>query len=263
MKFKITSSIESNNKEYIASILKYKMGNKIVEKPFKYVKLEQNKGINNISLPSYDDNLRFFPLFFREANHREILYLSGASGGGKSTFASKCAGQYQELYPNRNVFILTSELNFKDPAWDKIKSPIFVNVEKFIEMIKERIVEDTDFKDSLMIYDDLNFLVDAERKILYHFINKSLELFRKLNTSLIILNHHATSYKESRTIINELQYYIQFGNTLQTRSNRLYESYFNLEKQSIKKINGMKADRFKLVSAKDQYVMSEFELFFI
>jgi type II secretory pathway predicted ATPase ExeA len=76
---------------------------------------------------------------------RDILYVVGASGSGKSYFTRQFADQYRKLYPKRKIFLISSLT--EDNSIDKIKDL------KLTPFLADDIQAE-DFKDSLVIFDD-------------------------------------------------------------------------------------------------------------
>ena len=91
---------------------------------------------------------------------RDILYVVGASGSGKSYFTRQFADQYRKLYPKRKIYLVSSLT--EDSSIDKIKDL------KRIKLTPEFLADDIqagDFKDSLVIFDDCEALMDKKMKL--------------------------------------------------------------------------------------------------
>ena len=84
---------------------------------------------------------------------RSILYITGPSGSGKSYYTRNSILEYKKCFPTNNIYIFSSLES--DETLDKISK---IKRIKFTEKFLMFDLKITDFKDSLVIFDD----VDAE-----------------------------------------------------------------------------------------------------
>jgi hypothetical protein len=164
---------------------------------------------------------------------RNVLYVTGQSGSGKSVFTKKYADEYKLLYPKREVFLFSCLKD--DSSIDKIKGLKRINLSP--ELLNADIGAE-DFKDSLVIFDDIDTLMDKKMKAkITGILNSLLETSRHYRTSIIYTSHLACKGSESKTILNEAHSVIVFprgcGNM---KLKYLLENYFGLDKHQIAKI---------------------------
>lgn len=164
---------------------------------------------------------------------RDILYITGASGSGKSFFTKKYLEQYHHTFPKRPIYMFSS-LN-DDKTLDSIKYL------KRVQLTPELLSEDLgvqDFKDSLVIFDDTDCLQDKRMKLKINgILNVLLETGRHYNVSLIYTSHLATAGNDTKRILNECNSITIFPASLGGRTLKyLLESYLGLDKHQIKKI---------------------------
>lgn len=129
---------------------------------------------------------------------REVVYVAGASGSGKSYFTSNYARQYKKLFPDKNIIVF-SKLN-DDEVIDKL-NPIRIEID--VDLIQNPITME-ELKDSLVIFDDTDVISDKKLLDAVNAIkNDCLEIGRHYNIYTVITSHLINDYKKTRTILNE------------------------------------------------------------
>jgi len=169
---------------------------------------------------------------------RSILYITGASGSGKSYYTREYCEQYKKMYP-KNIIYLFSSVN-DDSSIDKIKTiKRFVLDDKFINepMTAE------DFKNSMCIFDDTDCITNkALRNKINGILNMLLETGRHFNTSVIYTSHVANAGLDTKKILNESHSITFFPASLGGRSLKyLLDNYLGFDKEQIKKIKAIKS----------------------
>lgn len=195
---------DNNKGRTIAKIEGGTMNNKVVsiidddEKKgaFKELKLESGK----------------FQQIPNPKTERSCLYITGASGSGKSTYISRYAREYKKMFKQNPIFIF-SALN-EDKTLDVLKPSRF-------KIDHSSLIDDPikveDLHDSLVIFDDIDCINNKELKdATYHILNACLQVGRHHNISVALLNHLPTSGVWTRIILNECHNIVFFpssGNT--------------------------------------------------
>ena len=127
------------------------------KKKSKYVYLdEKSDAIHNYKeLKLKDGEFQFVPnIKFR------INYIVGASGSGKSYFASKLAEEYKILHPKNPIYLLSYLSD--DSSIDRIKGIRRIQLnDNFLDTT----LECEDFKNSLTIWDDDDCITDKKMKL--------------------------------------------------------------------------------------------------
>jgi hypothetical protein len=169
---------------------------------------------------------------------RQILYITGASGSGKSYYTYLYCEQYKKLYPKNPIYLISS-IN-DDSSIDKIKglkrfdlNPKFIETHIGVE----------DFKNSMVIFDDTDCITN---KILRTKINGLLGLIletgRHFNTSCIYTSHVPSAGLDTKKILNESHSITLFPNALGGRAlKNLLENYLGFDKEQRKKIRQIKS----------------------
>jgi chromosomal replication initiation ATPase DnaA len=113
------------------------------------------KGFSNYEC-NKDETLQLVP---NTKTERQCIYICGQSGSGKSYFTSNYVKQYKKQYPKNDIFVISSI--DEDKSIDILK-PIRINVLNPDFLDDDISLED--FKDSLVIFDDIDVFETKIRK---------------------------------------------------------------------------------------------------
>lgn len=183
-----------------------------------------------------------FPIYDPDAK-RECDYVSGISGAGKSTYAAARAEQWLYSHPDGKVFMF-SELK-EDPAFDHIPlTRILINDEL---LDPENPVRPEEFKDSLVIFDDIDAIIEPKLlKAVRKIRDRILSIGRHDNISVISTTHLLCNGHETKGPLQEatsVTVFPQSGNGIDNM--RLYFS---------KKCGLPKVTVDKILSTKSRWV---------
>jgi hypothetical protein len=159
---------------------------------------------------------------------REILYITGRSGSGKSTYTRKYLEEYKKKFKHREIYMFSALPD--DPSLDSINP-------KRIEL-DESIVSDPikaeDLKDAVAIFDDIDVISDRKiREEVYKLLNQVLEIGRHFNITCIVTNHLPTNGKDTRRILNEAHSFTYFPHAATGRIKYFLTEYLGLDKKTI------------------------------
>jgi hypothetical protein len=142
--------------------------------------------IESIKLDNDDESMQHMPYTMKdEGNTRQILYVSGASGSGKSYYAASYIREYVKMFPKNDVFVVSSV--DKDKQLDSIKN---VKRIKLDEKFYETPFTIEDFKDSLMVYDDTEMISNQMiKEKITNILDLILTTGRHTNTFAINTSH--------------------------------------------------------------------------
>jgi energy-coupling factor transporter ATP-binding protein EcfA2 len=189
-----------------------------------------------VEIPLKDGKFQQMPNINASKNSkREILYITGASGSGKSTYTLNYLKQYKKLYKKNEIWLFSALT--EDETIDKAHPKRII--------IDERLVTEPlsieSFEDSLCIFDDIDVIKDKEqRNAVYNILNAILETGRHYNISCVITNHLPTAGKDTRRVINEchsVTYFPQSGSAGQMK--RLLQDYLGMDSKTLKTIRRM------------------------
>lgn len=159
----------------------------------------------NTSIELEDDGL-FIPIPDPDPKVRQIWYVAGISGSGKSFFARGIAENYKKLFPEREVYLI-SKLQ-EDETLDKMKTG------KPKRLSLQSLVDDypsiDEFKDCLVIFDDYDTLVKPYDTVVLKLIDDLAIMGRHTGTSMLCLSHYLTNYKKTRLILQESHFIVLY-----------------------------------------------------
>jgi len=196
-----------------------------------YIDAENKDGVDQIDLGKGN----VVPIMNPEA--REVDYIAGPSGSGKSSYAAMLAKSYHKLYPKNDMYIFSRDDATKDPAFKKLKLKQV--------MLDDSIVDDPIDIDevaggSLIIFDDTGTIIDKRiKEAVDKLIMDIMETGRKKDISLILTSHlvNPNERKFSRTVLNEMQALTCFpssGSSYQIKY--VLKMYFGLDNKKIDEI---------------------------
>jgi hypothetical protein len=136
---------------------------------------------------------------------RDIFYVCGASGSGKSYFAKGIAECYRKLHPSREVYLI-SQLE-ADDTLDSLKPPLKrINYKTF----KDDFPALEEFKDCLVLFDDYDTIPEPFGKLVQQLIDEIAIQGRHYNTSMMCMSHYLTNFKKTRLIQNETTHFVVY-----------------------------------------------------
>jgi len=191
---------------------------------------------------------------------RQILYITGASGSGKSYYTQLYCSEYKKLFPKNEIFLFSS-IN-EDSSIDKIKGlQRFILDEKFIKTN----IGAEDFKDSMVIFDDTDVISNKILKLkINSILNALLETGRHFNTSVIYTSHIATAGLDTKRILNEAHSITIFPASLGGRSlKNLLENHLGFDRHQIKKIKNIESRWTTICKTYPMVVLSEREAYLL
>jgi hypothetical protein len=191
---------------------------------------------------------------------RQILYITGRSGSGKSYFTLYYCREYQRLYPKRSIYLF-SALE-EDSTLDQLKGLKRI---KLSEEFCNDDIEAEDFKESMVIFDDTDVISSKViRNKVNSIMNQILQVGRHFEISCIITTHTACNGGSTKIVLNEAHSVVIFPNGLGGRSLKyLLDSYLGLDKAQIKKIKNLKSRWVSINKTFPMSILSEREAYVI
>lgn len=188
---------------------------------------------------------------------RQIIYIAGASGSGKSFWARRYIEAYQKAYPKRDVFVFSALT--EDSSIDKIKDLQRINL---TESILHDDLPSSEFADSLVLMDDIDSIQNSKiRKKVMDIQSDILQTGRHFNVSLILTNHLTTDGKATRLILAESHVITFFPSALPHRQLKyLLENYIGLDKEQITKVKNLPGRSVSYIKGFPRCLVSEKEV---
>ena len=157
----------------------------------------------SINLP--DDESTFQVIPSPDPTKRDIFYIAGASGSGKSYMAKGIAEMYQKFHPGRPVYLI-SKLTEDETLDSMATRPRRIKIQSLIDDYP--VIEE--FKDSLIIFDDYDTFTGDADKVIHKLIDDLAIMGRHTNTSMLCLSHYLTNYKKTRLLLTEATHFVLY-----------------------------------------------------
>ena len=189
-----------------------------------------------------DDNLFLIPFKTKDMNTR--CFISGPSGSGKSSIANRVLQEIKKIdKKNKEVLYCSTIMNY-DKAYNKEEFKKFFlldlnskeNINVLINIYKnDKKTIDKYVRNSIIIMDDYEsspFFKNIIRPTIEHL----LEVGRKMNTHIILINHTLKGGLDTKKIINESNYVITFPGMNKQNVRNFYKDYCSLTLKDERKV---------------------------
>ena len=211
------------------------------------------RAFNQIELD--DGKFEQFPNLDRE---RDVIYIAGPSGSGKSFYTKLYLRNYMKQYPKNGLYMI-SKLT-EDSSLDDVKELKRIKIDKTL-ITSPLDVED--FKDCLIIFDDIDCIKDkAQKEALNQLKNEILKTGRHTRTTILITSHLACKGNETRSILNEchsLTFFLGSGMPV----DYLLQNYVGLEKKQIQNLKQIPSRWITIFRSFPMMVLTEKKLMFL
>jgi len=186
-------------------------------------------------------------------NKRDVLYICGASGSGKSYYTKSFCLNYLKAYPKNNIYIF-SQLTEDDSLKDLGKKLLRIKID---ETIVTEPFTYTDFKDSLVIFDDIDALKNKIiKKSIMQLKEEMLSLGRHEAITVIVTSHQSCKGHESKDQILEstsCTFFLQSG----TNYNTLLKTYMGFNDKEIRRLKKIPSRWITVFKQSPQIIMTE------
>lgn len=184
----------------------------------------------------------------------ERVYISGKSGVGKSSLASMYINEYSNMFPKRQVYLISVHSGESAYQYHDINQI----------PLNEEFVENTptleELSNSLVIFDDADNLSDNKLVKAVKALNDNLiSNGRKYNIHVISMSHQLMDYSKTRHLLNEANRVVLFLAGSKYHTQRYLKVYAGFDKDQIKKIMGLKSRWVCLGLTIPNYYVSEHE----
>lgn len=207
-------------------------GGKLNDK-FVFINPDSEKGKTVLEFGN-DEILIPFP------NHktRDVCYVAGPSGVGKSTYCGQYMYNYKQLFPNNPMYVFSRlELDKAMKALGAVAVPINDELTK-LDAIR-------DLRDCLCVFDDIDTIPEKKLKEKVHALSMDiLETGRHNNIYILITSHliNGNDKKICRTYLNEAKSITVFPKGGNARAIRyVMKEYVGLDKKQIEEIIKLKS----------------------
>jgi hypothetical protein len=164
--------------------------------------LSDSAKTTKIDLPPDDGQFQLVPS--PDPERREVFYIAGASGSGKSYIAKGIAEYYKKLFPDREVYLI-SKLQ-EDATLDQVKDLKRINIKTLIDDYPSL----EEFENCCVIFDDYDTFTGDAEKVIHKLIDDLATMGRHTKTTMLCLSHYLTNYKKTRLLLNEATHIIVY-----------------------------------------------------
>ena len=173
-----------------------------------------------------------FELCPNPKTERQIIYITGASGSGKSYYANKFMEKYKKMYPQNPIIIFSA---IDDPD-DSIK--VEMNRIRLDDSLVDDPIKVEELADCLCIFDDVDSISNkAIKTAVWNIMNEVLQTGRHYRTSMIVTNHLSTAGHQTRIILNESHVIVVFPKSGSSRGIKyLLGNYCGLAKGDLEQL---------------------------
>jgi hypothetical protein len=241
---------EINALEYIKDLKNYKpkekmmMMNKLQKALYKDVgedDLLENENVKSVyhkikddiersSVINLPDDSNFNLIVSDDPKSRGVYYITGMSGSGKSYMAKTLAESYKKMYPEREIYLI-SKLDDDDTLDGMtIGKPKRLSIDSIIDDYPSL----SEFEDCMVIFDDFESLELPKLKVIWNLINDLASQGRHSRTTLLVLLHKPSDYKNTRLLLTEATHFIIYPLSTSSHVLRyLLGNHLGLEKKDI------------------------------
>lgn len=190
---------------------------------------------------------------------REVVYIAGKSGSGKSWYANEYSLKYQKVFPNNPIYIISSvDDGDKDMYRQLEDNALEGNV---IRIPKEEIkaLDPVNFKDCLVIFDDCGQFKKPYLLECSNLRDALLEIGRHKNVYMLCIEHLLFQYKDTRKLLNEATNVVFFPSSCFHHIERYCRQFAGLDKANIQKIRDSKSRWMTIFNSYPVVIMGETE----
>lgn len=209
-----------------------------------------------------------------EANHveplldmekRDIAYIAGPAGSGKSTFAANLIRKFMKVHPEKQLYVFSRT----DAKQDPVLRGLPINQVMIDEDLVKQPIDITQelTEGAIVLFDDVNTIQnDKVKKAVDKLLADILEIGRRLNIWTVITNHLVipNEKKIARTILNELHSLTVFPKSGSSQQiSYALKQYFGLSKSQIDQILQLDSRWVTINKSYPMYVMYEHGIYIL
>lgn len=162
-----------------------------------------------------------------------VIIISGERDSGKSTMGAMFINQYQGIFPNRAMYLISEKKKEIDRNFSRIDQLDQLEEDEILAF------DINQYHDSLFVVDDSDFGKNA--KAVFEILNIISSVGREYNISLIFITHFNSRLNVTK-VYTEFQIYITFPNNL--ANNRMLNTHFGFNKHQIQGLIDLKASYY-------------------
>ena len=218
---------------------------------------EKDKAIHPFNELKIEGNETYFQIIPNTKVERQILYINGQSGSGKTYFIKQYLVEYKKLFPKNSIYCFSP---FDDDiSYDGVK---IQNIKIEDELIDDNLTS-KDFENCMCIFDDVEAISNrALKKEILRIMDDILTTGRHYRVSACVVFHEACAGNQTKKVLNESSSITFFPVVMGTRALKyLCESYLGLDQAQIKRIRKLKTRACTIIKAYPKICVSNKEIF--
>ena len=186
---------------------------------------------------------------------REVWYIAGPSGSGKSYIAKGLVERYRKTFPDREVF-LVSKLQ-EDDTLDSTKGGplIRLDLEKLVAEPPENL---DDMTDCMIVFDDYDTFTNPYAKVVNKLIDDIATMGRHSNTTMLCLSHYLSNYAKTRLLLCEATHFVLYPAATGNHAlSYLLQTYLGFDKEETAELRRIRSRWICIHKNYPQWVVSE------
>jgi hypothetical protein len=211
-------------------------------------------GFNDLKIEGEDS---YFQLLPDLKKNRQVIYVNGSSGSGKTFWIKRYLQEYKRIYPKSEIYVFSPFDS--DVSYEGVK---IKNIKIEPELLEDNLTS-KDFEDSICVFDDVEALSNRIlRKEVLRIMDDILCTGRHYNCSACVVFHEACNGALTKKVLNESHAMVFFPATLGTRSLKyLCENYLGMDKDEIKRLKKLKTRAVAIIKSYPKLVLSEKDIY--
>lgn len=209
------------------------------------------RNINEVNV-KHGDLLQICPNVEKEQCDRYNIF--AVPGAGKSTFVSKYCIEYNNLFPNNVIYMISSKT--EDKAFNDVKNFEYIILEDLLEY--QDGLSQNEFKNCCVIFDDVNSIADKKLKDI---VNKSktqlLSVGRSNNINVLSTAHKGKAGQDSIYTIETATHHVIFPGSNKAQNIAYMKDKVGLHKKTIEEIMNEQTRYVIITNSFPQYYMTE------
>lgn len=188
---------------------------------------------------------------------REVLYMAGPSGSGKSWYCKNYIKELRAIKKDLNVYLFSPFT--EDESLDEI-NPHRIKLD-------DNLVSDPinvkDMSDSCVIFDDIDSIKNKKIRVaVRELLDQCLEIGRHSRVTVLVTNHLLCDNNNTKRILNEAHFIVFFPHSGSIATiRRLCESYGGIDNDILKKIRKTKSRWCCIAKNYPIIIITEHEIF--
>ena len=193
-----------------------------------------------------------FKYMLNNDSERDTVCVLGSSGSGKSYWIKEFCETYHKKNPKNEIFLFSE--SDSDPLFDDVSWIKRVAINE--ELLKDPVLWD-EFKNCLVIFDDIDATKGGTKKYIYGLRDKLLKNSRKFGVSVIVSNHNMTDGNDTKTLLNESNVIVFFMQNYNRSIEYLLKNYIGIDKAGIQKLRNVQTRATVYIKSYPNIVMTD------